>query len=41
MSVTDPATIHQAFAAAVNAGDLERLVSLFDNGAVVVERSGA
>lgn len=40
MTVTDPATIHQTFAAAVNAGDLERLVALFDEGAVVVERSG-
>lgn len=40
MTVTDPASIHHAFAEAVNAGDLDRLVSLFDDQALIVERSG-
>jgi uncharacterized protein (TIGR02246 family) len=40
MTVSDPAMIHHAFAEAVNAGDLDRLLSLFDDEAIVIERSG-
>jgi uncharacterized protein (TIGR02246 family) len=41
MTLTDPAAIHSAFADAVNAGDLDGLVSLFHEQAVVVERTGS
>lgn len=40
MTITDPATIHHAFADAANSGDLDRLVALFDPDATVIERTG-
>jgi ketosteroid isomerase-like protein len=38
--ITDPATIHHRFCEACNAGDLDRLVELYEHGAVIVERTG-
>lgn len=40
MKITDPSSIHHAFAEAANSGDLDRLTSLFAPEAVVIERDG-
>lgn len=37
---TQPEEIHQQFAAAVNAGDVDALVALFEPDATVIEQSG-
>ena len=39
-TVADPAAFPHAFDAALNAGDLERLAALYDEGAVLRVRSG-
>lgn len=38
--LTDPATLHEHFVAACNAGDLDALLDLYEPGAVIVERTG-
>ena len=38
--ITDPATIHDRFCEGCNAGDLARLVELYEPDAVIVERTG-
>lgn len=40
MKITDPSSIHHAFAEAANSGDLDRLASLFTHDALVIERDG-
>jgi uncharacterized protein (TIGR02246 family) len=40
MSQHSPSDMHEAFAQATNAGDLDALVGLFDKTAVIVERDG-
>jgi uncharacterized protein (TIGR02246 family) len=38
--ITDPAAIHQRFCEACNAAELERLLTLYEHDAVIVERTG-
>jgi uncharacterized protein (TIGR02246 family) len=38
--IADPAAIHDRFCEACNAGDLDRLVELYESDAVIVERTG-
>jgi uncharacterized protein (TIGR02246 family) len=38
--ISDPARIHQRFCEACNAGDLDRLLALYESGAAIVERTG-
>jgi uncharacterized protein (TIGR02246 family) len=38
--INDPAAIHQRFCEACNAGELDRLLNLYEPDAVIVERTG-